>query len=215
MNVSVFSIILRLSGRWNLPIMLSGFGWLLSFPGISPAQVGPLDHRQPLYVEAGQCVFDVKNNQSRCQQGMQLRQGKLHIDADSGTVFRQGKRIVRIEMHGEPAIFRQILNPEDGTLEAKARYMDYRVIDEVLLLKGKVEVKNPNMGTFSGAEMTINLKKQEITGGGHDGDGRVHMVMESEVFSESPEQTDAGSHESRPAEVNKKPDGKATGSGHD
>ncbi len=152
---------------------------VLVFSGV--AQAVPEDRTQTLYVDAGQCVFDVRKNESRCQHGMQVRQGTLKIDADEGTVFRQGKQIVRIELRGRPAVFQQILNPEDGLLVAKALYMDYRKAEGILVLKGQVVVKNPNLGTFSGEEMTINLNTQEIIGGQGSGDKRVHMVVEGEA----------------------------------
>jgi len=172
---------------------------LLLFAGL--AQALPEDRKQTLYVDAGQCVFDVRNNESRCQQGMQVRQGSLEIDAAEGTVFRQGKRIIRIELRGTPAVFRQILNPEDGVLEARALYMDYRKAEGILVLKGQVVVKNPNLGTFSGEEMVINLNTQEITGGQGSGDKRVHMVVEGE--DESKQQTGEAAGKATPSDPGK------------
>jgi lipopolysaccharide export system protein LptA len=166
--------------------MKLSFAQAIHFMGITvlfvtlPAFAAPDDRSQPLYLDAGQCVFDVRKNESRCQKGMNIRQGSLQIAADKGTVFRQKKRIIRIELEGAPAVFRQQLSVEDGELVAKALYMDYQKAREVLVLKGNVIVKSPNLGTFTGDEMIINLKTQEITGGQGKADQRVHLVLEGE-----------------------------------
>ncbi|GEM_PF-6013834 len=166
----------------NLLFLPGGLGIALVFSGyVLTVNAAPADNRQPLYVDAGQCVFDMKSNQSRCAGGMQVRQGSLHIDATKGTVFRQGKRVVRIELHGNPAVFRYVINPQDGLMVAQARYMDYRKAEDLLILKGNVMVKNPTLGTFSGEKMVINLRTEEITGGEGDGDQRVHMVVEPDA----------------------------------
>lgn len=93
-----------------------------------------------------------------------IEQGTLKIRADDAVVYNGSEGISKVVLTGQPVELQQIVDAEFGKLDVKADKVDFMVIDDLLLLTGRVVIKSKIQGQMSGEKITMNLKTKEIKG---------------------------------------------------
>ncbi len=149
---------------------------LLALAIALPAQALQSDRQQDMDIGADWTDATLgENGRALLKGNVQITQGSLKIESSTATVERSAGAINRAELEGSPARMQQALD-SGGQMQARARKIDYDVINEVLLLTGDVVVTQPE-GDLRGERIRYDLKSGRLEGGG-DG-GRVQMRIPS------------------------------------
>lgn len=103
-----------------------------------------------------------------------LNQGTLVVRAETARVIRNNGTVVRVELDGAPAYFRQRLDDDRGLVEARARAIVYQLEEQKLELRDNVVIDQAR-GQVTGDLINYDLTEGRIRGGQQDGDGRIIM----------------------------------------
>ncbi|WP_246237619.1 lipopolysaccharide transport periplasmic protein LptA [Caldichromatium japonicum] len=107
------------------------------FAVCSRPQALEADAQQPILIEADEVEVRETDNTSIYVGHVQVEQGSMHLRADHVTVYhrpdRQPRLIIAI---GQPASYRQLLDGEQGDVQAFARRMEYDADKDELTLIG-------------------------------------------------------------------------------
>ena len=139
----------------------------------------PGDADQPIHVEARQAEIDQQKRQFIYTGEVTVNQGTLSVTADRMVVEyeqRDNKQtITRITATGNPAVYSQQLEEDEGRVQANARKIVYHAKDEKIDLEGDARL------TQQGNEMTGEIIKYDVVAGRVDassGDnGRTSMIL--------------------------------------
>ena len=135
------------------------------------------DRKEPIKVDGPTCISKIKENKTICDQGVTITQGTLLIRSAHATIFHKDSQIERIEMTGSPVYFEQLVKDEKDKMVIKSKYMDYRMQQDKVFLKGDVSVTS-TMGLTQAEEMQIDLQTQEILAGGQEEGKQFHMTID-------------------------------------
>ncbi|MEC8233098.1 MAG: lipopolysaccharide transport periplasmic protein LptA [Pseudomonadota bacterium] len=142
------------------------------------------DFSKPIKVDAKSQFVDGKNKTSLFKDDVLITQGSLVINADEVEVIAtagEGREV--FVARGNPASYTQEL--EDGTpVSAKANEIRYEVINRVISLTGKAELKQ-DTSMVKGDSITFDMITEQLlaTGGDDDnGEGRVTTVFTPEAI---------------------------------
>ena len=95
------------------------------------------DDQQPVLIEADKVEVDEGKSTSLYIGHVQVDQGSMRLLADRITVHHfQDRRIKYIIARGEPAFYKQMLDDNQGEMQAFAKRMDFDVQRDELILTG-------------------------------------------------------------------------------
>lgn len=93
------------------------------------------DTRQPMLIEADKVEVDEGKGTSLYLGHVQVDQGSMRLLADQVTVHHRADRRPRyVIARGQPSFFKQLLDGEEGEMQAYANRMDYDVERDLLIL---------------------------------------------------------------------------------
>jgi lipopolysaccharide export system protein LptA len=139
----------------------------------------PDDREQPIYVQSDRAERDERKGTTVYTGEVEIDQGSLHISADSVTIRDADEQVSRIEATGEPAKMRQKPAPDREPVYARARTIEYDVVQEVLTLVEDASVTQEGT-TVTGDRIVYYVREQRVkaTGGGATpGQERVKVVI--------------------------------------
>ena len=133
------------------------------------------DREQPIYISADRVEVDERAGVSRYLGDVQMRQGTLHVDAETVTVYKKGDTLSRVVADGKPTHFRQ--KPDDGGPEIRGRalHLEYHADSALLYLTHDAHVQQAK-DEFTGERVVYDSKKSTVHASGGD-NGRVHAVI--------------------------------------
>lgn len=135
------------------------------------------DRDQPMDVAAVSSEMDLNTGVYRLVGAVEIRQGSLLIQADTGEVHQpQSGEVSRVVLEGAPARLEQALDQGAGHMRASARRIDYDRDGESVVLTGGVRIEDPR-GTLTGERVTYNIAQGRVQGQSAGGDGRVRFVI--------------------------------------
>lgn len=150
----------------------------------APAAALQSDRQQPMQIGADYSDATLGETGKALLRGnVSIVQGSLKIDSETATVERTAGEIRRAQLEGSPVRLEQALDA-GGKMQARARGVDYDLVNEVLLLTGDVVVTQPE-GELRGERIRYDMKTGRLEGGG-DGGGRVQMRIEPRVAKPAP-----------------------------
>ncbi|WP_374473690.1 lipopolysaccharide transport periplasmic protein LptA [Arenimonas sp.] len=145
---------------------------LAALVAATPALAKSSDRQQPMDISADNTDAVMEDNGMSVLQGnVSIRQGTLEVYADRAEVHRVAGDIQRIVLTGAPARLKQVSDAGEA-MEAQARQVTYTLSEDIMLLTGAVEVRQPR-GTLSGETVRYDIGTGRLNGGG-DGQ-RVNM----------------------------------------
>lgn len=145
---------------------------LAALVAATPALAKSSDRQQPMDISADNTDAVMEDNGMSVLQGnVSIRQGTLEVNADRAEVHRVAGDIQRIVLTGAPARLKQVSDTGEA-MEAQARQVTYTLSEDIMLLTGAVEVRQPR-GTLSGETVRYDIGTGRLNGGG-DGQ-RVNM----------------------------------------
>ncbi|OEF28447.1 lipopolysaccharide transport periplasmic protein LptA [Vibrio rumoiensis] len=137
------------------------------------------DREQPIYIDSDQQNIDMKSNKVTFTGNVTLKQGSIHITADTLIVFRDAKtgELTELQGYGEPSHFSQ--KTDDGkTLKGQANTLVYKVKDDKLVMTTNAELHQDD-SVIRGKVITYHISSQNLKadGGGKSGE-RVSTVIQ-------------------------------------
>jgi lipopolysaccharide export system protein LptA len=133
------------------------------------------DREQPMDISADWTDATLgETGQALLKGNVVISQGSLRIESQNATIERDAGVIRRALLEGAPATLQQGLDA-GGQMQARARGVDYDVVNEVLVMTGDVVVIQPE-GELRGQRIRYDLKSGRMEGGGEG--GRVQMRIQ-------------------------------------
>ena len=119
---------------WPLLAVLLGLSLALG----APVRALEEDAKQPLYIEADEVEVDEASDTSVYVGHVQVDQGSMRLLADHVTVYHREDRQPRLIIAlGRPASYKQLLDDDQGEVQAFARRMEYDADTDELVLIGE------------------------------------------------------------------------------
>lgn len=138
---------------------------LIALAVASPAAARSSDRQQPMDIDADNIDGLLDDNGVSVLQGnVRIRQGTLEVDADRAEVHRRAGEIDRIVLTGGPVRLRQV-SDQGEPMDATARQVVYTLTDEIMVLTGAVDIKQPR-GNLRGETVKYDLGTGRLDGGG-------------------------------------------------
>lgn len=132
------------------------------------------DRDQPMEIGADWTDATLgENGRALLKGNVVISQGSLQIKSSDATIERSAGEIKRALLEGAPAQLQQTLD-SGGQMQARARTIDYDVINKVMVLTGDVIVTQPE-GELRGPRIRYDLTSGRLGGGGEG--GRVQMTI--------------------------------------
>ncbi len=153
---------------------------------ITPLQLAALDSDsdQPIEVEADALEIRDDDNISTYSGNVSLVQGSMRIAADRLVIyFNDQNELVRMEMTGTPATFRQ-LNDDNREMRGQADRLDYDETSSLLVLTGNALFDN-NGDTIQGSSIRLNTENEHIEASGDQSSERVRVVIQPKTKTEN------------------------------
>lgn len=149
----------------------------LTLPAVG-AQALQSDRNQPMEVSAIGSEMDLNTGTYRLNGGVEIVQGSLRIEADTGEVHQpsDSAEVSRVVLQGSPARLEQALDNAAGHMRASARTIDYDRSADTVVLTGDVRIQEPR-GTLTGERVTYNIAQGRVQGQSGGGDSRVRFVI--------------------------------------
>jgi len=144
-----------------------------------PASVVALttDREKPIKIEADSMTIDDSRGVSIYQGNVKYAQGSIQMSADKVTIYSDGGEFRRFEAEGERAHYRQLLDNDQGELQAKARVIDYHAEQAHILLKGNAHVMRGE-DEFSGSQIEYDARADIVNARKASGGERVQVVIQ-------------------------------------
>lgn len=163
------------------PGRMSRGAWLLAALALglatSPAWALRDDEKQPMRIEADQVELDEAKSTSVYVGKVQVNQGSMRLTADHVTVYHHDdRRIKYIIALGQPATYRQLLEGDQGEVQAFARRMDYDAVkDELILTEEALLIQGADR--LSSERIVYDRARERMRAGGT---GRVKITITPE-----------------------------------
>ena len=163
----------------NFAVLALALGLTLG-PGSGPALALPEDRNQPIYIQSDRAERDERKGTTVYTGDVEIDQGSLHISADRVTITMEDEQVSRIDAVGSPAKMHQKPSPEREPVYARARNIQYDVVQEILTLIEKATVTQEG-STVKGERIEYFVREQRVkasAGSAESGDSRVQMVIQ-------------------------------------
>ncbi len=135
------------------------------------------DEQQPIQIEADSLEIRDQENISIYTGNVHLNQGSLEIRCEQLTLyFDDQKELIRMEMIGTPATYRQ-LDGDKQELNGQADRMQYRQSESILVMSGNARFIHKGNKIESNI-IQISTENQGIQAGSSDPDDRVKMLIQ-------------------------------------
>jgi lipopolysaccharide export system protein LptA len=144
---------------------------------LNPAWALKDDDKQPMRIEADQVELDEAKSTSVYVGNVQVNQGSMRLTADHVTVYHhEDRRVKYIIALGQPATYRQLLEGEEGEVQAFAKRMDYNAEkDELILTEEALLVQGTDR--LSSERIIYDRARERMRAGGT---GRVNITITPE-----------------------------------
>lgn len=143
------------------------------------------DDKQPMRIEADQVELDEATSTSVYVGAVQVNQGSMRLTADHVTVYHHDDRRVKyIIALGQPATYKQLLDGDQGEVQAFAKRMDYDAVkDELVLTEEALLIQGKDR--LSSERIVYDRARERMRAGG---EGRVQITITPEEKSLSSKQ---------------------------
>ncbi|MFN4263847.1 MAG: lipopolysaccharide transport periplasmic protein LptA [Thioalkalivibrionaceae bacterium] len=123
-------------------VLLSGAAVAQEQPDRSGTNVGGLDLREAIDIEANEALFDDRSGVGEYRGDVIVRQGTLTLRGDRLRLFSEQRQPQRALLEGQPA--RMVDDNPLAPRDAEAREIDYSLVRDELILRGDARVKTPS-----------------------------------------------------------------------
>jgi lipopolysaccharide export system protein LptA len=144
---------------------------------LAPAWALKDDEKQPMLIAADQVELDEAKSTSVYVGNVQVNQGSMRLTADHVTVYHhEDRRIKYIIALGQPATYRQLLDGDQGEVQAFAKRMDYDAQkDQLVLTQDALLIQGTDR--LSSERIVYDRARERMRAGGS---GRVNITITPE-----------------------------------
>lgn len=136
------------------------------------------DRDQPIHIEADSAVLMEKEGLSTYTGNVTIRQGTLEMHGDSMAVYNSDDRIDRIILTGSPATIVQRPEGSDNDLHAEAGKMEYRAVEEHIILTGAARIWQTDGKEFRSEKIIYHIRTNTVSAGDSASGDRVHITLQ-------------------------------------
>ncbi len=135
------------------------------------------DDKQPMLIEADKVELDEAKSTSVYVGNVQVDQGSMHLTASHVTVYHhEDRRVKYIIALGGPATYKQLLDGDQGEVQAFAKRMDYDAVkDELTLIGDALLIQGTDR--LSSERIVYDRAQERMKAGGS---GRVKITITPE-----------------------------------
>lgn len=157
--------------------------WIMAIAFSSHLYALETDRDQPIEISADRAELDEKNTSATYLGNVELRQGSLHISADSLYIKANAEgQVESVSARGEPAIMRQQPEQQAAPITAQAKTIDYFVVEERITMAGDARAEQQG-NLFRGEVIQYDIRQKILHAFGRDeetgsGEGRVQMILQ-------------------------------------
>ncbi len=140
--------------------------WILLLFALAPLNSMALssDRDKPMYIEADRAEMNDRTGVSTYRGGVQVSQGSMVLNADTLTVHNRKRQIITVVAKGKPAQFRQRPDNQTEDVKANADHIEYRGLDEQLILLGDAKVWQAG-NVFQSDRIVYDMKNNVVNAG--------------------------------------------------
>lgn len=135
------------------------------------------DSQQPVYLDADTAELDNASGKSVYRGNVVLTQGSLEITGDVMTLYTENGELVRAEITGEPATYKQ--TPEEGEpdVTARAPRMEYHAggPNHIRLFEGGRLQQGDNV--FTGRNILYDTITEVVNADSDGGQERIRIIL--------------------------------------
>lgn len=138
------------------------------------------DMKQPVFLEADQVVIDEPKGVSRYTGHVRMTQGGMTLSADTVEVVVEGKQLSKVVAAGDPVRF-ESKSVDQKTTRAQAKFMEYRVQQGFLLMRGAAQLWQSG-NEFSGGVIEFDTRQDRVMASrGTPGEAPVRVIIMPEA----------------------------------
>jgi lipopolysaccharide export system protein LptA len=135
------------------------------------------DRNQAVDVEADRSEASMTAGRTTLSGNVRISQGSLDIRAERAEIVQAEGEVKQVTLTGAPARLQQELDDGGGLMRAEAQFIDYKMGDELVRLRGGVKITQPR-GEMSSESIQYNIKTGQLIGGSEAGTpGRVKLRL--------------------------------------
>lgn len=186
--------------------MRTPFALLLALAFAAPAYALDSDKDKPLDVTSDKFEGGPNDETSVLTGHVHMTQGTIVGTGNRADIHQKEKTVTRVVLTGGPATLKQDLEG-GGTVNAKAKTIDYDVTGKHAILTGDAVVTHPR-GEARGEHLTYDVDTGKMTGDGQGGDGQthIHFVPETEAEKKAKEEAKKAKEAEKPKDEKPKAD---------
>ncbi|MCP1660769.1 lipopolysaccharide transport periplasmic protein LptA [Neisseria perflava] len=144
----------------------------------APAFALQSDNSQPIQIEADQGSLDQANQTTTFSGNVIIKQGTIHINANTVTVTRNDKGEQTMRANGSPVRFSQTLDDNKGIVKGHGNQVDYASATNTIILTGNARVERGG-DVAEGAVITYNTRTEIYTIAGSSKTGGTKSAAKS------------------------------------
>ncbi len=141
-----------------LPTRLAIF-WLLLLPAMSMAL--PNDQSQPIHIKSDTAEIDDAKGISIYRGKVIIKQGTLHLTADTVTIYNKGKSISRLVAVGNPAHYKQQQKDNESLTHAFGKKIEYLLANERIIITDNARLEQ-EQNSFAGDRIDYDIKQKIV-----------------------------------------------------
>lgn len=141
----------------------------------------PDDRNKPIEIQANTAERNAKTGVTTYTGNVDIRQGSIHIAADTVVLNSKNDELTDITATGKPATYSQQLTGAEDTVDAKASKIHFDVAKDLLTLQGNGSLKQKG-GSISGEQIEYDIKSERVRAqaaeaGSRDNSKRITVVI--------------------------------------
>jgi lipopolysaccharide export system protein LptA len=162
----------------------------------------PDDRSKPIEIQANSAERDARSGVTTYSGNVDIRQGSIHVAADTVVLNSKNDELTEIIATGKPATYSQQLSGQNDVVDAKAGKIRFQIDKDLITLQGNGSLKQKG-GSISGDYIEYDTKTERVKAtaaeaGSADNNRRITVVIPPGKKSASG--NSAAAKDNRPAE---------------
>lgn len=121
----------------------------------------PDDRSKPIEIQANAAERDARSGVTTYTGNVDIRQGSIHVAADSVVLNSKNNELTEIIATGKPATYSQQLSGADDIVDARASKIRFDITRDLITLQGNGMLKQKG-GSISGEYIEYDTKTERV-----------------------------------------------------
>jgi len=169
---------MKSAGKHSAHILWLGLAAIMT---VVTAHALPDDRKQPIEIAANSAERNGKTGVTTYTGNVDIRQGSIHIAADTVVLNSKNDELTHIQANGTPATYTQQLSGPDDKVDASASQIHFDVAKDQITLQGNGSLKQQG-SSISGDHIEYDTKSERVRAqaaesGSSDNSRRITVVI--------------------------------------